>query len=231
MNRRFPTGNQALIGVDARIGKQAELGNVLHQARNIVLCNLGKVVAIRVVRIEERVVAVFIEEALVNMHARARRIGEGLRHERCVHTVFHGDFLHNHLVGHDVVGHAERVGETQVDLLLRRAVFVVGVFDGNAHLLQREDGIAAKVACHVERREVEVAALVKHLGAGRILEVVVLELGAYVHHITQLLGFGGLALQHIARVAVEVLAFGRFNGAEHAANRVALRAPRQNLER
>ena len=64
--------------------------------------------------------------------------------------MLHGNFLDNHLVGHYVVGHAQRIRETQVDFLLRWTVFVMGVLDGYAHLFQGKNGVTSKVACHVE---------------------------------------------------------------------------------
>ena len=62
---------------------------------------------------------------------------------------------------------------------------MVGVLDVDAELLEREDRLAAHVGAGVERRQVEVAALVEHLGRRRRsgfarAEVEVLELGADV---------------------------------------------------
>ena len=45
-----------------------------------------------------------------------------------------------------------------------RADLVVGVLDVDAEPLEREHRVAAHVGAGVERREVEVAALVEHLG-------------------------------------------------------------------
>ena len=44
---------------------------------------------------------------------------------------------------------------------------VVGVLDVDAELLEREHRLAADVGAGVERRQVEVAALVERLGAAR----------------------------------------------------------------
>ena len=104
------------------------------------------------------------------------------------------------------------------------------VLDRDAHLLERENRVAAQVGSHVERRQIKVAALVEHLGAVGVLEVVVLQLRADVHDVAHLFGACGLALEHVARIAVEVLPFGRFDRAEHARHGVALGAPREDLE-
>ena len=61
LHRCFTAGNQTFIRINAGVGEQAEFGNVLEQARNIVLCHLRKVVSIRIAGIEERIVAFFIK--------------------------------------------------------------------------------------------------------------------------------------------------------------------------
>ena len=53
----------------------------------------------------------------------------------------------------------------QVDLVLRGGHLVVGVLHLDAQGVQGVDGVAPQVATGVERGEVEVAALVEHLGA------------------------------------------------------------------
>ena len=79
-----------------------------------------------------------------------------LRHERGVHAVLVRDLLHDEPERHDVVGHRERVGVAQVDLVLARRVLVVGVLDRDAHRLERVDRLLAEVAGDVGRGEVEV---------------------------------------------------------------------------
>src|SRR3712207_8841493 len=49
-------------------------------------------------------------------------------------------------------------------LVLARPALVVGQVDVDAQPLEREDGVAAHVGAGVERREVEVAALIERLG-------------------------------------------------------------------
>ena len=70
---------------------------------------------------------------------------------------------------------------------------MVGVLDVDAQLLERENRLAAQVRARVERRQVEVAALVENLGDARLgllgAEVEVLELRADVVVVeAQLLG-------------------------------------------
>ena len=71
----------------------------------------------------------------------------------------------------------QRVRVAHVDLVLARPDLVVGVLGVDPELLEREHGLAAQVRPGVERRQVEVAALVEHLGRLRVAEIEVLELG------------------------------------------------------
>ena len=57
--------------------------------------------------------------------------------------MLHGNFLDHHFVGHYVVGHAQRIREAQVDLLLGGTVFMMGILDGNSHLFQGKNGVAS----------------------------------------------------------------------------------------
>ena len=52
------------------------------------------------------------------------------------------DLFHDEADGHDRVGHREGVGVAQVDLVLARGVLVLGVLDGDAHLLEGEHGLS-----------------------------------------------------------------------------------------
>ena len=144
--------------------------------------------------------------------------------------MLHGDFLHDQLIGHHGVGHGERVGETQVNLVLGRTVLVVGVLHRNAHLLQGEHRVAAQVRGIVEARQIEIPAVVEYLGGMLVLEVEELELGPDVEHVAHVERTLDLAREHLARVALEGLAFGRADVAEHATDGVAFGAPRKHLE-
>jgi hypothetical protein len=62
-------------------------------------------------------------------------VGERLGHERRPHPLAEGDLLDQVPEGHHVVGHGQRVGVAQVDLLLAGSALVMAEFDGDAHLL------------------------------------------------------------------------------------------------
>ena len=101
----------------------------------------------------------------------------------------------------------ERVGVAQVDLVLARAELVEAVLDRDAHRLEREDRLLAQVRDHVELGEVEVAGVVERLGSRRpISEVEELHLGPGVEREALLPRPLEVALQHVARVALERLA-------------------------
>ena len=79
-----------------------------------------------------------------------------------------GDLAHDQPERHHAVGHRQRVGVAQVDLLLARRVLVEAVLDRDAHRLERADRLLAQRPGDVVRREVEEAALVERLrAAGR----------------------------------------------------------------
>ena len=120
------------------------------------------------------------EQRLVGVHPGAVLAEQRLGHEGRVQPVLHRVFLDRDPVGHAVVGHLHRVGVAHVDLVLAGADLVVGVLGVDPQLLEREHGLAAQVRAGVERRQVEVAALVEHLGRLRVAEVEVLELGSDV---------------------------------------------------
>ena len=112
---------------------------------------------------------------------------------------------------------------------------MVGVLDVDPELLQREHGLAAQVRARVERREVEVAALVEHLRRAAVrlgrAEVEVLELGpdvelveAHPPHALE------RAAHDPARVALVGLAAGNLDVAEHPAGRLVLGAPGKDVE-
>ena len=163
---------------------------------------------------------------------RAVLAGERLRHERRVDAVRQRDFLHDEAVRHGVVGHRQRVGVAQVDLVLARRDLVVAELDADAHLLERHDRLAAQVAGDVERRQVEVAALVEAAPAAvRRLEVEVLQLRADVERVAEVRRALELPLQHEARVALERRAVRVLDVAEHARDAALARAPRQDGER
>ena len=180
--------------------------------------------------IVERVHVAF-EQRQVRVHPRAERAGDRLGHERRVHAVVLRDFLGDEPERHHVVGHRERVGVAEVDLVLARAVLVERVLDRDAHRLEAEHGLLAELRAEVVGGEVEVAGAVERLhplgGAG----VEELHLGADEEGEALLPGPFEVALQHVARVAVERVAREDLNVAEHAGDRGVGVAAGQQLER
>ena len=147
------------------------------------------------------------------------------------------DLLDDVAERHHVVGHRQRVGVAQVDLLLARRALVVAELHRDAHLFERVDGVAAKVGCGIVHGLVEVAAVVgrhRHRAVvGARLEQEELDLGMHVAGEAEVAGLGQLAAQHVARVGPRRRAVGHGDVAEHAGRVVLARAgrPRQHLER
>ena len=103
------------------------------------LPDLGE--AVLVAGVVERV-DVALEQRHLRVHAGTERALDRLGHERGVHAELGGDLLHDLAERHDVVGHRERVGVAQVDLVLARAELVEAVLDRDAHRLERDDRLA-----------------------------------------------------------------------------------------
>ncbi len=159
----------------------------------------------RIAAFEERVLVAF-EQRHVRVHARALHAFERLRHERRVDTLRCGRLTHHEPERHHVVGHRQRVGVAQVDLVLARAVLVERVLDRDAHRLERLHRALAQVAGDVGSGEVEVRAVVEHLQRLRgvaLGEVEELHLGRHVEREAPLAGPVEVALEHLAGVALE----------------------------
>ncbi len=180
----------------------------------------------------EEGVAVAGEERLVDVHARAVLAEDRLGHEGRVDAVLERHLLDDEAIGHGVVGHGHGVGVAQVDLVLGRGDLVVAVLDADAHLLEHEGRLAAQVARHVLRRQVEVPALVHNLGPVGGAEVKVLELRADEEAVALLGGLGERALECPARVGLLRLARRLEHVAEHPGDPpVAIVVPREDDER
>ena len=179
--------------------------------------------------VEERV-AIAFEQRLVRVHAAAVHPGDRLGHERRVDAELLRDLLHGQAVRHHVVRHGECVAVAEVDLVLAGCDLVVHVLDGDAHRLQVQHRALAVVGRDVERRLVEVAALVQRCRVVDALEVEVLELRSDVEREAQVRRALQLALQHAARVSVERRSVRVVDVAEHPGHGL-LRLPRDQLER
>jgi hypothetical protein len=163
------------------------------------------------------------------VHRAAPVLRQGLGHERRVDAPAHRRLLHDQPVGHEVVGHRQRVGVAQVDLVLARSDLVVGVLDGDPHGLERLDDLPAEVRLDVERGEVEVAAVVER---GRVVgprEQEELHLGVHVEGEAHVRPWRGCA-QDLAGVGGERLPLRGPDVAEHPGDPGLVRAPRQHLE-
>ena len=171
-------GHQPLVAVDRLVRDRGDLGGVAQQAGHELLGERRQVVA--VVGREERVL-VAVEQRQVHVHAAALHALERLGHERGVHALAGGDLLDDQPERHDAVGHRQRVGVPQVDLVLARGVLVEAVLDRDAHRLERADGLLAQRAGDVGRGQVEEAALVerhRRLALLRRREVEELDVGS-----------------------------------------------------
>ena len=156
-----------------------------------------------------------------------------LGHEGGVPAVLERELLDGDPVGHAVVGHLQRVGVADVDLVLGRADLVVAVLDVDPERLERDRGLAAHVRAGVERRQVEVAADCraarsplesrkrKYSSSGPTLKVSKPRSRARCER----------AAQDVARVALIGRALGREDVAEHPPDALLLGAPRQHRER
>ncbi len=176
-------------------------------------------------------VDVALEERHLGVHPRAERTFDRLGHERRVDAELGGDLLHDLAERHHVVGHRERVGVAQVDLVLARSELVEAVLDRDAHRLERDDGLAAQLAHHVLLGEVEEAGVVeRHRRVVGGLEDEELHLGRGVEGEALVAGPLEVALEHVARIALERLFREVLDVAEHAGDGGVLPTPGDDLE-
>ena len=193
------------------------------------LGGIGEMVLL-VVLAPKDVVAVVVEQRLMQKHSAAVLARQRLGHKGGVATALVGLLLNDELGRGDGIGHAQGLGVAQAHAVLRAAGGVEGVLHGHGHLLEREDRVAAQVAGGVAHRKVKVAHVVERLGRVLVGEVIVLQLGTHVEQVAGLLGLIEHAAQGVARVAGKRPAIGGAHVAEHAGDAVVARAPRQDLE-
>ena len=167
----------------------------------------------------------------MGVHAAAVLAEQRLGHERRVQAVLHRVLLDRDAIGHAVVGHLQGVLVAHVDLVLARPDLVVGVLGVDPELFERQHGLAPEIRPGVERREVEVAALVEDLGRLRVAEVEVLELGTDVEVVeAHVVRAAERAAEDVAGVALVRSALGRLDVAEHPRHALLLRSPGQHSE-
>ena len=141
--------------------------------------------------------------------------------------------LHDQADRHDGVGHGQRVGVAQVDLVLAGGVLVLGVLDGDAHLLEREHAPLAEVARHVAGGQLEVRAAVEGHGSVAgvgVGEVEVLDLRRRVEREALLPGAVERPAQDVAGAPLERRPVEVEDVAEHPGHRSVVGVPGQDLE-
>ncbi len=170
----------------------------------------------------------------MDVHARSLHAFERLGHERGVDAVVGGDLADREPEGHHAVGHRERVGVAQVDLLLAGCVLVEAVLDRDAERFECPDGLLAQFPGDVARGQVEVAALVdrdRQLAGDQRLEVEELDVGGHVEGEAFVMGRLHVATQDLAGITLERCAVEMVDVAEDPGLGHLRVAPRQQLER
>src|SRR3989449_1901620 len=106
-----------------------------------------------------------------------------------------------------LVGHRQRLGDAQVNLVLAGRDLVVGGLDAELHVLERRHNRPARLLAAVHRDQIKVAAGVQRpcgwLAALALLEDEELHLAADAHRETELRGPLDLTLQGGARAPLE----------------------------
>ena len=159
------------------------------------------------------------------MERRAGRAHVVLRHEGHRAALLPGDLLHPVLVEHVAVGHLERVGVAQVDLLLPPPPLALGELDRHPRRLHPvADGAHQRLLLR-GLEDVVVLQVVRHRGEAVVTlgprlveglaEEVELELGGGLHPVADPGGALELAPEHPARRLLDGLALLGVDVAEH----------------
>ncbi len=171
----------------------------------------------------------------VDVHAVARLIRQGLGGEIRSQAVSRHDGLHHRAEGQGVVGGGERFGVAEVDLVLARALLVVGALGLHAHLLERDADLPADVLALVHGGDVHVAgAVVGDRGGLALLiglEEIKLHLRAERKAYAQGCGALHRLFQQRAGVCFQRRPVGVGNAAEHAHDLPVFPAPGERGER
>ena len=165
------------------------------------------------------------------MQAAAGLVGKGLWHKAGMQAVAAGDGAHDLLEHHYVVGRFKRACVAKINLVLAVAAFVVAVLGRKAHFFHREANLAAHVFARVQRRDVEIAAVVDGRARGPALVVlfkqIELDLRADVAGQPERAAARRLRAQDAAAVALEARAVGTVHIAEQLHHAPFRRPPRQ----
>lgn len=178
-------------------------------------------------------IGVALEQGDVGVHSRSGVVGEGLGHEGGLDALEGGDLPNDHAEGHDVVSHRQRIGVTQVDLVLAGSGLVVAELHRDTHPLQDVDGVTTEIGTRPQGGVVEIAAIVEgdrcSTGLVFLLEQVELDLRMHVEGEPHVSGPGHRLLENVTRICCRGRAVGIGDIAEHPSGAGA-RAPRQHLE-
>ena len=178
-------------------------------------------------------VGVALEQREVRVHARPLHVASGLGMNVACTPASKRHLPHDEPERHDVVGHGQRIGVAEVDLVLARRVLVVAVLHRDPHGLERVDRALAQVGGHVRGGEIEVRRLVERarglrgVGVGEVEE---LHLRGGVEAEAALAGLVEVAPEHLAGVALERGAVDVGDVAEHPGRRAVGVGPREQLE-
>ena len=168
----------------------------------------------------------------VDVHAVARLVGEWLRREISPDAIRCRDGLHHPLEGGSIVRRCQRVGITEIDLVLPRAHLVMTRLRADAHVHEGEADVTADVLTVILRRDVHVGRLVlrNHRAVAVIVELenVELDLGAEVHVDATVGRLLDRLLQDPAAVLLEGLPIRILNVTEHPRHTAIDRTPRHD---
>ena len=151
------------------------------------------------------------------MHSASVDAVDRFCHESRVHAVCERNRLRDVSERDDIVRHLKRIAVFEINLVLGFCDLVVGCFDDEAHIGQRNDDIAADVLGAVGRRQIKVAAVILELEARFAVnhpEEEEFEFGTRIEGVSHILGFFHGFLEDISRVALEGGAVGLIDVAD-----------------
>ena len=134
--------------------------------------------------------------------------------------MFHRDLFDDETERHDVVGHRECIGVTQIDFVLARSIFVERILNGNAHGFKNQQCARAQIAGDIGSGEIEVRTGVQwHQRFRRVTlgEIKEFHFGCSHEREAAVMGFVEVALQYLSRVALKWRVVVVENVAEHSA--------------
>ena len=226
--RRFELA-EALEGIRERIAEDGHFGGAAQHARDELLTLLGLLE-----RGMEEVFAVFRDRDR-EMQAAARGVLERFRQEGREQAARGRHGLYDPLEGHEVVRRFERLGGAEIDLVLAGALLMVRGFRLNVHLFERQADLTAHVFRLVERRYIEILAVIVRNGGWMAvfiqLEQVKLACRAHGQRVACAARTAVGLTQQMTAVALERRAVRIANVAVKAHYTALSRPPRQNGKR